>query len=111
MNNIAFILFIFDLLALLFVGPMYFRALGKLLDYIKTEKIEIWDELGRPSLVTNNSISSSISTIKYLVKKSYMSSHDTNLINLADRARQLFYLSTIMAVFLFVFINLSMITR
>jgi len=109
MSNIAFTLFILDLLALLFVGPMYFRALGKLLAYLKSEKTEIWDELGRPSLVNNNSISNSISTIKYLVKQSYNSSHDIKLINLASRARQLFYLSTIMTIFLFIFINLSMI--
>ena len=110
MSNIAFMLFILDLLALLFVGPMYFRALSKLLDYLKSEKTEIWDELGRPSLITNNSISSTISTIKYIVNKSYISSHDKNLINLADRTRQLFYLSMIMAAFLFVFFNLSIIT-
>lgn len=109
MSNIAFTFFIFDLLALLLIGPMYFRALGKLLDYIKSEQPEIWDELGRPSLVTNNSIHNSISTIRYLIKRSYKDNRDINLVNLANRARRLFYLSTTMAIFLFVFINLSMI--
>jgi hypothetical protein len=68
----SFLLFI----SLLVTNIFFLRRLS-------TRHVETWTQLGRPSLIRNNSIANNFSTLRFLRKKEYVALQDVVLTRLA----------------------------
>lgn len=100
MNEIVTILLIVDLLILMLIGPMYFGSLRKMLAYMKTNRGDLWEDLGRPTLILNNSIGNSSQVIRFLIYRKYEGSDDADFVRLCCKARKYLYISFILGIFL-----------
>jgi hypothetical protein len=79
------LIFILWLLAMLYVGPSYFRRLRQFIDRLKSHHESVFEQLGRPSLaLLKMSMGSSLSTVWYVARKDYRHLSDDELIRLGD---------------------------
>ena len=63
-----------SLLAMLYVGPSYFRRLGQLIEILRTDSPEIYEQLGRPSIsFLDINIRSSMAMVSYVLRRKYSS--------------------------------------
>lgn len=82
--------FLFALILLsLFVYPWYFRCLNNLSSKMEKEYTEQWVLLGSPSLSRSMSLSGSISLLRFVWLRKYMSLDDAFLIALGNKTRSL----------------------
>lgn len=76
-------------IALLLV-VMYLYKVKKILSYIESNHQNEWREIGKMTLLFNNSIKSTFLFVRWLVNKKYMSLHDEKLISMGRNCRALF---------------------
>jgi len=69
-------IFIFSLIILFIVGILSIRSL---FTYIKNSYRELWDALGRPSLILNNSIGNNIRFFSFLKKNEFIRFDDKTM--------------------------------
>lgn len=78
-------LFILWLLAMLYVGPSYFRRLGQFIDRLESHHEELFERLGRPSLALSAiAIGNSFSTAWFVARKQYRQLDDDEIKRLGD---------------------------
>ena len=78
-------MFILWLLAMLYVGPSYFRRLGQLIARLESHHAAVFDRLGRPSLsMLKMTIGSSASTVWFVLQRDYRRLEDDEAIRLGD---------------------------
>ena len=81
-------LFLLWLIAMLYVGPTYFRRLGQLIDRLKSHHSDEFERLGRPSLkMLEMTIGSGVAIVLFVVRKNYLALSDDELTDLGDSAR------------------------
>ena len=79
---------LFWLLSMLYVGPTYLRRLGSLMEHIKSQHQDLYQQLNRPSLsIRDSTIGGQISIVKFVLLKHYESLEDDTGQRLAKEAR------------------------
>jgi hypothetical protein len=79
------------LLAPIILG--YLVSLQMFLYRLRHEHPRHYEELGRPSLFLNNSISNGFRVVRYLINRDYLAITDARASQLGDRTRRLFMVS------------------
>jgi hypothetical protein len=108
--NTAFIfalLLVFWLVAMLYVGPTYFRCLGQLMERLKSHHYSKFELLGEPSMsILEMKMSSTAAVVWFVLRKDYRELADPEIVRLGDatRIRLLFSLA---GVFIVLGISLS----
>ncbi len=69
------------LIAAVLVG---FNSSRKMMKILKERHKDIWEKLGKPSLFLNNSISNNLSMRKYLRRKEYEKTNDSEFIDVCN---------------------------
>ncbi len=69
------------LLVLLAIPSIYLHY--RFLSILKERYSEKWNELGRPTLIKNNSIKNNIAVLKFLKNRDYLTMGDKQLTNIA----------------------------
>lgn len=78
-------IFILWLLAMLYVGPSYFRRLGLFTDRLESHHKSVFERLGHPTLsLLKMNLGSSVSTVWFVVRKEYRQLPDDELLRLGD---------------------------
>ena len=104
----AALLLVFWLLAMLYVGPTYFRRLGALIERLENQHATEYERLGRPSLnPLQMNIGSTYALVRFVLSKDYQQLSDSEVTRLgnAARSRLLFSLSGILLVLLIMFLS------
>lgn len=70
----------FILLIVLFVAVV--RKYSSILTILRTKHVLTWAELGRPSLISNNSMANGIAMLDFLMKKRFMTLNDVPLVSI-----------------------------
>ncbi len=78
-------IFVLWLLAMLYVGPSYFRRLGQFISRLESHHEGVFEELGRPSLsLTAIRVGNSWSTVWFVARKAYRQLGDDEIDRLGD---------------------------
>ena len=81
-------IFILWLLAMLYVGPSYFRRLGQFISRLESDHEEVFERLGRPGLsLTKLKMGNSWSTVWFVARKEYRSLDDDEIVRIGDSVR------------------------
>jgi len=94
------------LIPLAVVAVIGFGMSYRFLAYLRNNHHEVWEELGSPSLILNNSIRNSLATMSFMWRKEYIRLGDHKLIRIA-RFNVWFgysYLAIFVALVLYLFI-------
>ena len=95
-------LLILWLLAMLYVGPSYFRRLGQLIDRLEKHHNSEFERLGRPSLkMLRMTMGSTLAVVWFVLRKDYLQLPDdeTTQLGNATRSRLMFSLAGALIVF------------
>ena len=79
---------------------VWFGFCRRLFMLLETRQPEKYNELGRPSLIMNNSISNNIAFMRFLLKREYIELNDPVILNLAQTMRVFVVCYFILFVFL-----------
>ena len=90
-------------LSLIPIAMMYLSQIRKVLSRLEDKHHDVWNRLGKPSLVTNNSINSSFKLSKFLIKAEYKRLGDDYIIEVCNLCRTLLVLGLILSLFAFIF--------
>lgn len=81
-------IFILWLVAMLYVGPSYFRRLGQFIARLESHHERVYDRLGQPSLsLADIRISSTLPTVWFVARKKYGELADEKIVQLGDAVR------------------------
>jgi len=82
------------------VFEIYFNI--RFLKIIKKRHLQVWQDLGSPTLIYNSSIRNKMEVYKYIMKKRYFETKDPDLIRVSNMIRYLnyiFYISISLLIF------------
>jgi hypothetical protein len=77
---------------------------GYIIKYLKVKHIKVWEELGKPGMLFDNSIKSGLIYMSFIWKKKYLKENDsklTSLCQLSSRFTIFYYFYLIIVPFLF----------
>lgn len=100
MEDIIVIFLIPMVLAIFIMVPTWFVVVSKYFKFLRENHSDIYTEIGEPSLLTNNTPSSTVSFMRYICGNKYMHTNDNQLISKSLFLKRFFYS------YLFIFIGL-----
>ncbi len=95
-------LFLLWLLAMLYVGPSYFRRLGQFIDRLESHHNPEFERLGRPSLkMLKMTMGSAMAVVWFVLRKGYLQLSDAEITRLGNstRSRLLFSMAGLLIPF------------
>ena len=86
---------------------VWFYLCHKIFGILRTRHPEKYEEMGKPTLIMNNSISNNLSFIKFLFKREWLELNDEGLSKLGNAMLVFFAVYTVGFLFMFVSVPLG----